>query len=119
MLDLKSSYGIVYGHETIKFQQGGRDYDAQHRQIKPAPVDPVKVDPKTEKFVLETDKLANAKSFLLQILKENPLSKSAIFKEVENNNQVWNDVRDAALELQIAKYSQKNLEMWKLPEGAQ
>ena len=66
----------------------------------------------------EIDPLESSKTFLINVLKENPLSKSVIYKEVENNNQSWDKVRDAALALGIIKYSQKNLEYWKLPEVA-
>lgn len=114
-LNFKQPYGMVYGHDTIRYVQDGKNFDATATEItppKPAP----KVQADAPKGVVKATGLDNAKAFLKQVLKENPVSKSAIFKEVENNNLVWNDVRDAAAELNINKFSQKNLEMWKLPE---
>lgn len=112
-LNLKQPYGVIYGHDRAKYDQGGKMFDAQYRLIAP---------PKEKEVSLvgltgELDALDSAKTFLVNILSQNPLSKSVIYKEVENNNQVWNNVRDAALILGIVKFTQKNLEMWKLPES--
>jgi hypothetical protein len=115
-LNFKQPYGVVYGHDVIRYTQEGKQFDAQGREIAPV-VDKPKVQAKVGEVPKATP-LTNAKSFLLQILKENPLSKSAIYKEAENNNHSWEDVKNAALDLNIAKFTQKNLEMWKLPEGA-
>ena len=113
ILNLKQPYGVIYGHATAQYDQGGKLFDAQYRLVSP---------PKEKEVSLvgltgEIDPLGSAKAFLLNVLNQNPLSKSVIYKEVESNNQVWNDVRDAALALGIVKFTQKNLEMWKLPEG--
>lgn len=118
-LNFKQPYGMVYGHDVIRYVQDGKNYDATANEITPTKPDS-KVQPVVDaaKSVTKVTGLDNAKAFLKQVLKENPLSKSAIFKEVENNNLVWNDVRDAAIELNINKFSQKNLEMWKLSEAA-
>ncbi len=110
-LDLKKPYGVLYGHDHAKYEQNGRLYDSQYRLIM------VPVAEKKTSAVVGPDPLSNAKAFLLQVLKENPLSKSIVYKEVENNNYSWEDVKNAALELGIVKFTQKNLEMWKLPEG--
>lgn len=114
-MNLKQPYGVVYGHAEIRYTQGGKNYDSQYNEIgapkeQPAPK-------KVEVPAAGNPMLANARAFLLQILKENPLSKSAVYKEAENNNQVWNDVRDAAIELGVQKFTKKNLEMWELPEA--
>ena len=115
-LNFKQPYGVVYGHDEIRYTQDGKNFDTAANEIFPP-----KAPPKVQVVGTTPAKatgLDNAKAFLMQVLKENPVSKSAIFKEVENNNLVWNDVRDAAIELNINKFSQKNLEMWKLPEAA-
>jgi hypothetical protein len=111
-LNFKQPYGMVYGHDTIRYTQAGKNFDAQGKELVEKPEE-LKVQDK----VINT-KLADAKAFLLQILKENPVSKSAIYKEAENNNQHWDNVKDAAIEIGIVKFTTKNLEMWKLPEGA-
>ena len=114
LLNLKQPYGMIYGHDTARYQQDDKMFDAQYRLISPPKAKEVSMAGLTG----EIDPLESSKTFLLNVLKENPLSKSVIYKEVENNNQSWDKVRDAALALGIIKYSQKNLEYWKLPEGA-
>ena len=111
-LNFKQPYGVVYGHDEIRYTQEGKNFDAQGREVGAKPVD------QKPKVQTKSTALDNAKAFLLQILKENPLSKSAIYKEAENNNHLWDDVKNAAVELNIVKFTKANLEMWKLPEGA-
>ena len=109
-LDTKKPYGVVYGHATIAYQQDGKDFDGAMNQLDaPKPVSKAKA--------AAAPALSNAEAFLRQILKENPLSKSAVFKEVESNNQNWNDVRTAAADMGIQRYTQNTLEMWRLPES--
>ena len=112
-LNLKQPYGVIYGHDRAKYDQDGKMFDAQYRLIAP----PKEKEVSLAGLTGELDALDSAKTFLVNILSQNPLSKSVIYKEVENNNQVWNNVRDAALILGIVKFTQKNLEMWKLPES--
>lgn len=113
-LNFKQPYGVVYGHDEIRYTQEGKNFNAQGQEVTPAKPE---AKPKVQSGEPEkATPLSNAKAFLLQILKENPLSKSAIYKEAENNNYNWDDVRNAAIDLNIAKFTQKNLEMWKLPE---
>jgi hypothetical protein len=116
-LNFKQPYGMVYGHDEIRYTQEGKNFNTQGLEITPAKPEAKPKVQKTEDGVAKATPQANAKAFLLQILKENPLSKSAIYKEAENNNHGWDDVKNAALELQIAKFTKANLEMWKLPEG--
>ena len=117
-LILNQTYGVVYGHDSIRYTQGGKNFNAQHNEIVPEAPAKVPLSKAQKDGVAPVTPLSNAKAFLLQILKENPVSKSAIYKEAESNNQDWNSVRDAAIELGIAKFNSKNLEMWKLPEVA-
>ena len=121
-LNLKQPYGVVYGHDVIKYTQNGKNYDTQFMEVvegKPekAPQQPKGTPPK--ELSKGEQALADAKAFLVQILKVNPLSKAAVFKECESNNQSWDMVKNAAVELNIVKFSQKNMEMWKLPEEVQ
>jgi hypothetical protein len=116
-MDLKRSYGAVYGHDTVKYEQDGKHFDGQLNQLKPAS-DPVS-DKKVPTHVIENDKLANAKAFLSQILKENPLSKPVVYREAEQNNQKWDEVRDAFVAMGVVKYTQQGIEMWKLPEASE
>ena len=114
LLNLKQPYGVVYGHDSARYSQDGHLYDGQYRRMTPP-----KVEVSMAGLTGDTDldPLDSAKTFLKNLLAQNPLSKSVVYKEVESNNQVWDDVRNAAIAIGIIKYSQKNLEMWKLPEG--
>lgn len=101
---------MVYGHDSARYEQNGILYDAlQKPLVDTAPKAKTKAAPPV---------IDPAAAFLLQILKENPLSKSAIYKEAEANNQDWEKVRNAASALNIAKFQKNNLEMWRLPEDA-
>lgn len=119
-LNLKQPYGVVYGHDTVRYTQEGKNYDAQYREIGTPQAAPEKPAAKVQKTegVAKATPLDNAKSFLLQVLKENPVSKSAIYKEAENNNHNWNDVKDAFIALNLIKFAKSNLEMWQLPESS-
>lgn len=116
-LDFKAPHGIVYGHDTIRYSQNGKHYDGAGTLIpEPSSTEQQAEKPKLKDTKPQDDRLAGAKAFLKHILKENPLSKSVIYKTVESENQVWNDVRDAAVELGIVKSVKSSLEMWELPE---
>jgi len=110
-MNLNRPYANIYGHAAAVYEQDGNLYDGEYKQLKAAPTAP---EP-PNKYVTETDPLANAKAFLKAVLSTNTVSKSAIFKEAENNNQPWSDVKDAADALGILKSNHKNLEMWRLP----
>jgi len=115
-LDLKKPYGTIFGHPIAAYEQNGVLFDGAG---KPVNMGPKPVFSKNTTFAPGLDDpLAGAKAFLLQILKENPLSKSIVYREAENNNQVWDHVRDAAIALGIVKFTDgpTKLEMWRLPE---
>ena len=114
-LDLKKPYGTIFGHDEYAFQQDGKFFDGGMNEIGAPEVAPV---PKSKSKIKEATPVQDsARSFLLQILKENPLSKSAVYKAVESNNQDWNAVRDVCADLGIIRYTQNTLEMWRLPES--
>lgn len=119
LMNVKKPHGTVYGHATAAYEQDGLLYDAQYRSLNSYPELKPKPAPKpTLTGLVMPDPLENSKAFLRQILKENPLSKSVVYKESEASNQVWDNVRDAAIEMAIVKFTQNKLEMWRLPEEA-
>ena len=115
-LDLKKPYGVIWGHDEYAFQQDGKFFDGSHNEVGGQSTEPVVLKSKT-KVKETTPALNSASAFLLQILKENPLSKAAVYKAVESNNQDWNAVRDASAALGVVRYTQNTLEMWRLPES--
>ena len=114
-LDKTKPYSTVYGHPFAKYEQGGLSYDAVGKLI--GTPHTIAADPRTEASErILTDSLDSAVRFLKNILKEGALSKSVVYKESQNNNQDWDSVRNAALELKIHKFGYKRVEMWKLPD---
>lgn len=113
-LDRSKPFGMIYGHSIALYEQNGLLYDGLEELIG---------TPKTvkEKLVEEdrivTDNMANARSFLINILKSGPLSKSAIYKATEENNQNWDSVKQACDDLKVAKFTFQKSEMWKLQEA--
>ena len=105
-MDKDRSHATIYGHPTAVFEQDGILYDGAGNPLKPPK--------KTKGDVIETAGVEKAKEFLQHVLKENPLSKAAIFKASEESNQNWNEVRDAFLALGVQKFQYQNMEMWKL-----
>lgn len=111
--NLKEPHGVVYGHDFARYEQGGKLFDAQFRPLEAEK--PVEEKPKTSRLL--SNKAEAASAFLIQILKENPLAKATIYREAEANNQNWDDVKNAAVALNIAKFQKNSLEMWRLPEN--
>lgn len=137
-LDVTKSYAIVTGHPTAKFEQGGRlfggnmmaldvpDAPAEKQEEKEkaqdaaltAAAEPGK---KTEADLnggLVTDKVESAMTFLKTILAGGPITKTVIFGEAEKNNQLWEDVKNASLKLEVKRTMVKGKpEIWSLPEA--
>ena len=107
-LNLKAPYGVVTNHPTICYVQDGKNFGADKNELDPAPPKVVEIDP--------DDKLGAQKTFLMNLLKENPLKKSVVYNEVESNNQSWPKIRDAASAMGIVRFTQDKQEMWRLPE---
>lgn len=105
-LDFTKPYGTVYGHDEARYEQDGHLFRANGEPL---------ASP-TSDMVIETDAVDSAKTFLTNVLKNGPLSKSAIFKIAGENNQEWKAVSDAADSMNVTRFSYKNATMWKLPE---
>jgi hypothetical protein len=115
-LDKSKSYGTVYGHDSAMFQQGDTLFDGAGNPIAPSIKEASK--PKGKDAVIEHDGVEQAKDFLKNILKQGPLSKSVIFKTANDNNQAWEDVKNAAVSLNINRVQLKGMETWKLTDVA-
>lgn len=111
-LDFSKPYGMIFGGTRGEcFEQDGIVFDRQGLPVKAEVESTV-----TDSRVIPTDSLDSAKAFLKQILKKGPVSKPAVFKEANNNNQNWADVTQAAVELKITKFNYKDIEQWKLTD---
>jgi hypothetical protein len=112
-LDRTKPFGTVVGHKVAKFEQNGLLFNASGELVDPPKVAPVQPD-----LIVETDQVDSGRLFLLNILKGGPLSKSAVYKIAEENNQSWDSVNKAATLLGVVKFSYNKATMWKLPEEA-
>lgn len=112
-LDKSRPYGTIWGHPIAMYEQDRLLYDGAGNLIG---------TPKTvrEKLADEdkivTDSMESARLFLLNILKNGALSKSAVYKVTEENNQNWDSVKQASDDLKVAKFTYQKSEMWKLSE---
>lgn len=118
--DPKKPFATIIGHAWARFEQDGILYDYQGRasgQVEAA------VEPEVEVTTTATEgkvewrdlELENAKQFLKTVLAGGPITKNAIYKECENNNQKWEKVQEAFTELGGAKVRNGNWTLWKLP----
>ena len=110
-LDRNKPFGTVVGHKTAKYEQNGVLFDAREEAITNTKMVAIQRD-----TIIETDQVDSGRLFLLNILKSGPLSKSAVYKIAEENNQPWDSVNKAAVLLGIVKFSYNKATMWKLPE---
>jgi len=110
-LDRTKPFATIVGHRVAKFEQNGLLFNVRGELVDPPKAAPVQHD-----LVIETDQVDSGRLFLLNILKGGPLSKSAIYKISEENNQSWDSVNKAAALLGVVKFSYNKATMWKLPE---
>lgn len=112
-LDKSLPYATVTGHPFAAYVQGGLMFDGEGNSIAPEDV----AQPADD--VIETDAVDSAKQFLLHILKAGPLSKSAVYKVAQTNNQPWDAVKTACDLLGVVTFAYRNATMWKLPESVE
>lgn len=109
-LDFDKPYGTVHGSDKYRYVQEGRHFDGLGQFVPEVPALP---RPR-EEVLIETDAVDSAREFLKNILKENPLPKSRVYSEAENNNQNWEAVNTARKLLKVKSFVVHNVEMWKL-----
>jgi hypothetical protein len=111
-LDKTKDFATITGHRFAMFQQDGVLFDGAGLPL---------TDEKTEAVVakdriIESDDVASARAFLLNVLSGGPLSKAALFKVAEDNNQPWDAVKKAATLMSMITFTFNKALMWKLPE---
>ena len=116
-LDRTKSFGIVSGHPVAMYQQDDLLFNASEELIG-TPKTTAEAPPAKKEEQIQTDQLVSAKAFLAQILAGNALSKAVVYTEAEKNNQDWETVKNAAVDMGIVKFSFQKAETWRLPEQA-
>jgi len=109
--DPNKPHAVIYGSEHYRYLQDDVYYAASGDPVK-AIVSREGLDESDESL---NDLVSSAAIFLKTILAE-PRSKSVVYAEAERNNQVWEDVTQAAKDLKVQKFKAKNTEMWRLPQ---
>lgn len=115
-LDRTKSFGIVCGHAYAAFEQDGLLFDGAG-ELAGTPKTVAADERVVKDSIIQTDALVSATAFLLNILKEGAVTKAVVYKEAGNNNQVWESVHTAAIDMGIHKLNFKGAETWKLPES--
>jgi hypothetical protein len=109
-LDESKPYGTVTGHATASFEQNGKLFGGDKMSLTDEEAS------RSTDEVIQTPELTSAQAFLKHILKEQPLQKNIVYKTSQENNQLWQNIVQAAQEMEIIKFSFKGTETWKLPE---
>lgn len=115
-LDKTQPYGIVYGHDRAHYEQGGVLFTVDGVALDYASPPPTANDSKDR--IIDSPDVENARTFLTNVLKNGPLSKSAVYKIVLDNNQNWQVINNAAELMGVVRFAYQKHTMWKLPEEA-
>lgn len=125
-IDLNKPHGVVYGHPYAAYEQNGHLYDgAGDRLVPEEPVQESKEEliqtVQANPEILDFDQSdainyqeRQAKDFLKGILREGPLTRTAIYKECEANNQNWDTVQKVFSDMGGEALKIKNGLFWKL-----
>lgn len=117
VLDRNKPYGTIAGHPAAHYEQDGLLFDGAGKLLGTPTF--VAAAPKvTLDEAMQTDALVSAAAFLKNILKGGALSKAVVYKEAEANNQPWESVRQASVDLGIMKFQFQKAETWRLGEDA-
>lgn len=114
-LDRAKTFGVIHGHATAAFEQNGLLYDGAGALLG-TPKTVSKSTTVTHDSTVLTDQVVAAKAFLENILAGGPLSKAAVYREAEANNQDWTTLRAVSADMGIVKFNYQKAETWRLPE---
>ncbi len=114
-LDKTKPFATITGHSFARFEQNGLLFGPTGELIG-TPKTAATSQRAVSEEMIQTDQLASAKEFLMNILSGRSLAKAIVYVEAENNNQSWDAVRNAAIDLGIVKFTVKKAETWRLPE---
>lgn len=117
--DPKRSYATITGHPWAKYEQNGTLYDYQGRQPEESDGDNEQAETNVvveEKNPHDRDfDVENAKEFLKNVLAEGQLTRGAVYRAAQNNNQKWDKVEQAFNLLGGQKIKNGVWLYWKLP----
>lgn len=111
MLDFSKSYGVIYGHEWAKYEQGGTLYNAQGQSYDEQSTDREEISEYRPSKATLTE---NAREWLARQLKEGPMQRDELFKASEQAGYDWANIKDAAQELKVVAYKIREISYWRL-----
>lgn len=100
-LDKTKPYGHIYGHPNALFEQGGMLFDGAG-------------SPAVIEESVPTEEQVEVGDWLKEMLDGGPMAQTALYKEAENLGHCWDDVKKAAVSMQVKKYVYAKTDMWKL-----
>lgn len=110
-LDRTRTFGVITGHERARYEQGGMLFGVDEESL------PIERRKESERDrIIKHDLVLAAQEFLKTVLAGGPVSKSAVYRAAELNNQQWPVVKDAATLMNIQTFKFRTATMWKLPE---
>lgn len=115
-LDRTQTYGQIWGHPSAMYEQGGNLFDGagdpidQKKRGKSKSKEP-------EVYDEESQTLEKSKAFLRKLLADSEMSKTNIYREVDQSGQDWESVKNAAPLVGVTVYRKGTVEMWKLTEA--
>lgn len=123
-IDFTRNHGVVYGHPEAAYEQNNALYGANGYLLPPEK--PKKVS-KLAQTMIERDEVAEevevetiereyseSEQWLKDLLGNSPMSKTNVYKVVNQKEQSWAAIKAAAESLGVSIYTQGRVEMWKL-----
>lgn len=115
-LDRTQTFGQIWGHPSAMYEQGGNLFDGSGDLVNKKKSSKSK-SKEPEISDEESQKMESAKSFLKNILADSEMSKTNIYREVDQAGQDWESVKNAAPLVGVTIYRKGTVEMWKLTEA--
>lgn len=103
-LNFKQHYGHVYGHPVATYTQDNKMFDGGGNEVT------------DDGEVAREESNEEAKEFLLTLLSGTKMAKTKIVKEADSQGVSWHLVEDAANEMNVVKFKEKNAWVWRLSE---
>ena len=113
-IDFNKPHGVIFGHPYAAYEQNGFLYDGAGERLNSKTEETEETEEtEPQRDAIKYD-LQQAKDFLLGILREGPLTKTAVYKECEANNQNWEAVQQAFNDIGGETFKIRNGIFWKL-----
>ena len=111
-LDMKRPHGTIVGHPKAVYIQDGHLFDGQGRQV----LEESDKSPVARAAAKSVEQRQSAAKDLLDILLSGgPVDQNVVYRESQDKGLLWEDMKNAAIELGVEKKSVKGVQTWKMP----